>query len=299
MEIARALTFFTEEERWIEKTTIGTLLLLVSSLLTVVLVGFLGFFILTGYGLRLMRNVQQGVHPVLPEWDQWGEDLASGGKLVVAMFLWTLPILVMMIPTVVGAAMADSGGQAEFMGVMLMLCGSCITIIYGLFLALIQPGVTIAFARNEQISDAFQFTAILRWTREHISDILIVTIVYVVGSLIISTIASIVGTILCIVGLLVTMPLGMLITAYFQYHLYGQLDPGTLGGGMASRRYESDYTSDFTPSGPATPSSPVTVTDPTARRSDMETPPVPPVNEPPTPPTSDTRDLGDDEHDAD
>ncbi|MEZ4636663.1 MAG: hypothetical protein R2856_17160 [Caldilineaceae bacterium] len=60
--------FFTEEERWIEKTTIGTLVLLVSSLLAPVIVGVVGFFILSGYGVRLMRNVQAGVRPVLPEW---------------------------------------------------------------------------------------------------------------------------------------------------------------------------------------------------------------------------------------
>ncbi len=296
MDIARALTFFTEEDRWIEKTTIGTLVLLVSSLLSVVLVGVVGFFILTGYGVRLMRNVQQKTRPVLPEWDQWGEDLTRGFKLFLVMLLWSLPIIVAVIPTVFGAMLADSGGGGEIIGGILLLCGSCVTILYALFLMLIQPGITIAFARNEQISDAFQFTAIWQWTRDQIGNVLMVAIVYVVGSLIISTVAGIVGMILCGIGLLITIPLGVVISTYFQYHLYGQLDPGALGGGSFSRRSYADD-SDFTPSSPATPASSVVVTDPTVRRQpdDIYTPPVPPVNQPPTSPAPEARDLGNDE----
>lgn len=263
MDIGRALTFFTEEERWVEKTTIGTLVLLVSSLLSVVLIGVLGFFIVMGYCIRLMRNVQQGVRPVLPEWDQWGDDLVRGVKLFVVQFVWALPIIVLVIPMILGGIIADSSyGGGEFFGVSLLLCGSCLVVLYALFMLVIQPGYTIAFARREEISDGFRLTEIWQWTREHMSDVAIVAIVYLVGSLIISTVASIVGTVLCIIGLIVTLPLGQLIIYYFQYHLYGQLDPGTLAPAAAS------YST---------------------------VPPVPPVNEPPVapePPATGTTTMG-------
>lgn len=311
MDIARALTFFTEEERWIEKTTIGTLVILVSSLLSFVLVGILGFFIVTGYGIRLMRNVQQGVRPVLPEWDQWGDDLVRGVKLVAAQFIWALPIIVAVLPTVFGAAIADSSrGAGEFVGSMLILCGSCLSILYGLFLVVLQPGITLAFARREQISDAFQFTSIWQWTRDHLSNVAIVAIVYLVGSMIISTVASIVGVVLCVIGLLVTLPLGQLIITYFQFHLYGQLDPGILGAAGGASSYTADYDTSYTrdyedydarytaSTGTVASEAEVKPEAEVTPVQDMDIPPVPPVNEPPVPPTPPTA-SEDDKNDED
>jgi uncharacterized membrane protein len=278
MDIGRALTFFTEEERWIEKTTIGALVLLLSSLLSFVLVGVLGFFIVMGYSVRLMRNVQQGVRPVLPEWDQWGEDLVRGLKLFAVQFIWAFPVILVILPVIFGAALAEnSRGAGETFGVLLILCGSCLSLIYGIFVVLMQPGFTIAFARDEKISSGLQFTPIWQWTRTHLSDVAVVAIVYVVGGLIIGTVASIVGTILCGIGLLVTLPLGQLVIYYFQYHLYGQLDPGILAPGYSrAAAYDADFTT------PSTPASPVVTPAVTPEE------PLPPVDDTPSSPPPST-----------
>jgi uncharacterized membrane protein (DUF373 family) len=277
MDIGRALTFFTEEERWIEKTTIGALVILASGLLSFILIGVLGFFIVMGYSVRLMRNVQQGVRPVLPEWDQWGEDLVRGLKLFVVQLVWALPIILVFLPILFGAILADNGGDAaEGFGIMLVLCGTCLTVIYGLFVTLVQPGFTIAFARDEQISSGLQLTPIWQWTRAHIRDVVVVAIVYVVGSLIIGTVASIAGAILCGIGLIVTLPLGQLVIYYFQYHLYGQLDPGILASGYSrAAAYDADFEASSTTVSPV-------VTTPTVSQEPItpveDTPPTPPVD---------------------
>ncbi|MEZ4636662.1 MAG: hypothetical protein R2856_17155 [Caldilineaceae bacterium] len=53
------------------------------------------------------------------------DDLATGFKLVVVSFaVWGLPVLVVTLPTVVGAAIMDSGGDAAVFGLMLLLCGT-------------------------------------------------------------------------------------------------------------------------------------------------------------------------------
>lgn len=283
MDIGRALTYFTEEERWIEKTTIGTLVLLVSILLSSVLVGVVGFFILTGYGLRLMGNVQSGARSVLPEWDQWADDLARGFKMFVVTFVWTLPVLVMTLPTIFGAVLLDTGDEgAALFGLVLLLCGSCLSLIYALFVALVQPGFTISFARDERIRSGLAFTEIWQFTRKNIGDVAVVAIVYVVGSLILSTVAFLVGLVACGIGLIVTIPLGTLVTAYFQYHLYGQLPAdGFARWQPATATYDSGvYASNDTPSAPtpstapAAPSS-VVVRDPQS----AEAAPTPPMDE--------------------
>ncbi|RME54924.1 MAG: hypothetical protein D6790_16390, partial [Caldilineae bacterium] len=50
-----------------------------------------------------------------------------------------------------------------------------------------------------------------------------VTLVYVVGGFVIGIVAMLAGVILCLVGLIVTLPAGQLIIYYLQSHLYGQL----------------------------------------------------------------------------
>jgi hypothetical protein len=163
--------------------------------------------------------------------------------------------------------MLDTGDEgAAVFGLILLLCGSCLSLVYGLFVALLQPGFTISFARDERIRSGLAFTEIWQYTRKHIGDVAVVAIVYVVGSLILSTVAFLVGLVACGIGLLVTIPLGTLVIAYFQYHLYGQLPVDGLGR-MAPRAstYDSGiYGTAAAPSStPPSPSS-VVVRDPQA-----------------------------------
>jgi hypothetical protein len=225
MDIAKSFTFVTEDERWLEKLGIGVGLIIVSGILTPILVGILGFFILIGYSVRLVQNVRDGVPKPLPEWNRWGDDLVSGLKMAAAMFIYALPIFLFTIPMTVGAAMTDQsrGNDVSFIGWPLMLCGICLVTLYSIAFTLMQPGITVAFARNESLRDALQLSNIWAWTRRNLSGVLVATVVYIIGSIVIGLAGAIVGTILCIVGLIVTIPLATLYTYLFQSHLYGQL----------------------------------------------------------------------------
>lgn len=224
MDIGKALTFYTEDERWVEKLAIGTGVLLISTILSTILIGVLGYFIVLGYCIRLMNNVKNDVTPVLPEWDQWGDDLVRGLKLFVVQLVWSLPLIVVMVPLFIGAAMADSSQSgSEFFGTVLILCGSCLAFLYAIVLFLVQPGFTVAFAEREEISDGLQVTRIWNWTMERIGQVVLVMVVILVASFIVQTVAFIAGILLCLVGLVVTVPLSQLIVYLFTYHLYGQL----------------------------------------------------------------------------
>lgn len=248
MDIGRALTFFTEDERWIEKTAIGTGVLLLSFLLSFVLVGVVGFVIVMGYSVRLLQNVRDGAQPVLPEWDQWGADLGRGFKLIVVQLVWALPIVLIIVPVIiVSALVGNAGGDAEGFAVLLALCATCISFVVAIAYTLIQPAVTIFFAENEQISDGLQIARIWDWTRSHMGEVVIVTIVYLVGGMIIGTLGSIAGVILCGVGLLVTLPLAQLVIYYLQFHLYGQLAPALARGSSHSMDVADTTEDDFTP----------------------------------------------------
>ena len=225
MDIGRALTYFSEDERWVEKTAIGTGLLLISSLLLVALIGVLGYFILFGYLVRLLQNVRDDVHPVLPEWDRWGDDLVRGVKLVCVYIVWALPIILVSVPMfIIGVVLSENLPYRDNdIGAIFVLCAVCLQFLVGIAFLVFQPGFTIAFARNETISDGLQVSEIWDWTRDNIGNVAIVAILTVIASMIITTVGSIVGLILCVIGAVVTVPLSQLIVYYFQSHLYGQL----------------------------------------------------------------------------
>jgi hypothetical protein len=202
--------------------------MLVSGLLMPVLIGFVGILIVMGYGVRVLQNVRDGNRYPLPEWDQWSEDLARGFKLAIVSLVWALPALLLSIPVVLGGVMMGAGeensaGFLTAIGSLTFGLGNCLVILFGLFYALVTPGFTVWFARSEQISDGLKLTEVWEWTRRNLGGVVLVAIAYIIASIVISTVASIVGTVLCIVGLIVTIPLGMLATYMYQYHLIGQL----------------------------------------------------------------------------
>ena len=229
MDIGRALTYFSEDERWVEKTAIGTGLLLISTLLSIALIGVLGYFILFGYLVRLLQNVRDEVHPVLPEWDQWGDDLVRGLKLACVYLVWALPIILIFFPAFIISFFIgtnspyNSNYPGGSFGSIVLTCASCLSFLFGIAYVVFQPGFSIAFARNEAIRDALQVSEIWEWTRDNIGNVVIVAILTVIASLIITTVGSIVGLILCVIGAVVTLPLSQLVVYYFQGHLYGQL----------------------------------------------------------------------------
>lgn len=224
MDIQRAFTFITEDERWLQKLAIGVGLILASMILSAVLVGILGYLILAGYTIRLLQNVRDGVGKPLPEWDDWGGDLSRGFKYAVVGFIWALPIILLTVPSSIGGALADGGGDfGGFVGGVIVIFSSCLSFVYGIFIALAQPGFTISFARDEKISSGLMLTDIWQWTRSNLGQVVIAALVVLGATLALMLGASVIGVLLCVIGLIITLPLAMLAMTLVQHHLYGQL----------------------------------------------------------------------------
>lgn len=218
MEISKSISFVTEDPRWQQKLMIGTGVVIASTVLPII--GLIGFMILAGYYIRLLQNSRDGQPYPLPEWDQWGEDLVRGFKLVVAMLVWAIPLIIFTIPLILGIVLGNEGEDAFAM--LLVMCGSCFFIFFWLLLAVVSPAVNIAFAKDEQISSALRFSEIIAWTRENIGQVIVVVIISIAASIALNIIGWF-GLLIICVGVFVTLPLAMLLTGLFQYHLYGQL----------------------------------------------------------------------------
>jgi hypothetical protein len=248
IDYGKAFSFFTEDDHWLEKLGIGVGVYLASflaALLVALIPSFIFYLILpwtaasnlaswlavslstiliAGYGLRLLRNVRDGNPRPLPEWNDWGNDLVRGFKLVVLGAIWALPGLIFSIPMGIGTAMTSaSSDSASFFGSLLLLCGSCLALIYWLFVAVMTPGYTLAFLRDEQIQSGLRFDLIFAWTRRNLGPVVTVAIVSVLATIVIFFLGVIAGPILLCVGWIITLPLAVLLPMLIQYHLYGQL----------------------------------------------------------------------------
>jgi hypothetical protein len=216
MDFVKALTFVTDDPRWKEKVAIGAALALLSGLIVPAI-------IIIGYTLRLTQNMRKGELLPLPEWDDWSGDLVRGFKLFVVYLIWALPLILVAIPMTVGGIMADSDGFAQTLGVTIVVGAVCLTAIYGIFVTLMTPGFVLWFARDEEIRSGLQLSEIFEWTRVHLVDVILFMLAYIVASFVISMVAGIAGVLLCIVGLIVTIPVATFITYVYQFNLLGQI----------------------------------------------------------------------------
>lgn len=247
IDYGKAFSFFTEDEHWLEKLGIGVGVYIgsfVVALLVAVVPSFLFYLIMpwtvasnlasglayylsimliVGYGLRLMNNVRAGEVRPLPIWDDWGNDLIRGFKLVVVALIWALPLVLLSIPTALGASISENGRTMSAFGSMLALCGGCLSLLYWLFLAVAAPGYTLAFSRDEEIQSGLRFEVVYKWTRQNLASVVPVALVTFLAGIIIFFLGVVAGALLLCVGWLITLPLGVLLPLLIQYHLYGQL----------------------------------------------------------------------------
>lgn len=231
MDVGKSLTYYFDDPRWVNKILIGTGVLILSSLLSVFLVGIVGYLIIMGYALDTLRNVRNGERYPMPEWkDRWGEWLVQGFRLLVAALVWALPAIVVGTATIVPVALTGAGDDfLATIGGLGIACLSCLAGLWAVVVFLVLPGISIRIAEEEKLSAGLAFGDIIAFTRKHLGEVVIVTIVYLIASVVVSMVASMVGLLLCIVGLIVTVPAGTLITYLIQAHLYGQVGLGASG----------------------------------------------------------------------
>lgn len=210
MDIGRALTFAFQDSQWIKKVAIGGLLLLIP---------IVGLLIVTGYWLRLIRQVVENDDVPLPEWNDFGGDLVRGLKLIVVTFVWSIPAAILSLIT------TFSGSGDDFSSTSLGL--QCLGTIVSLGVAFIQPLIATRLALTEDIGAGLQFSAVFNEIRPVTTPLLIVLLMSIVTALL-----AAVGVILCIIG--------VVFTAFFAYvvnaHLYGQVRRQLQGDPTAALR---------------------------------------------------------------
>jgi hypothetical protein len=223
MDFAKALTFMFQDPNWVAELGMGILVTLAGIVFSPVLIGFVAIFVLSGYTIDVVRNVLDGQEHPLPEWQDWGGFFTRGLKLVVVIIVLALPFIPLMIPFGIGSALSNSENQAvNVIGALFMVFGFGLALLYGLFLALIQPAIYVRLARTDRFAAALDVGKLWSFTVANIGNVIIAILLTMVTGLI-AAILSPLGLLAFIIGVVVTVLFASFWQMLVQVHLYAQV----------------------------------------------------------------------------
>jgi hypothetical protein len=229
MDINKAITFATDDDRWISKLLIGTALIFFSFLI-------IPMFFFYGYMIQIVRNVMAGETYPLPEWANWGKLFKDGIALFVAGLVYTAPIWLLICCSfaffIPGANTGgDVGDILLGIGIFALVVMTCLIFLFVIAYALIGPAIMIQYAREDKLSACFQVGTVLGITRDHIGDILIALILIFALSFVVSLPAMV-----PFIGWIVTF-VGSIYLGFVTGHLYGQIG-AKVGGTLKEKSFD-------------------------------------------------------------
>lgn len=213
MDIGKSFAFVFDDEQWVTKILIAAAIFAVGLLFSWVLAIpiILAFALLGGYSVEITRRVINQHPEVLPDWENWGALLGDGFKVILIGIVYALPMIVLSL--CLGVPMGMFAEDAEGISSLLGLVLGCLNFLWSIVLSILLPAAIAHFVAKDRLGAAFAFGEVLGLVRDNFSTYLI--------TLVMSWIASLVGSlgsIVCGVGALATVPYSYMVIG----HLYGQ-----------------------------------------------------------------------------
>lgn len=210
-DIGRAFSFPFKDPQWFSKFLIGSLMCLLC------LVG-VGFFILAGYFIQITQGVIRKDERPLPEWNGIGQKLVLGIKLAIVYLVYLLPVFLLLIPLFPLAILTDQPEAGNIVGLfsLVYFFGFTLLIVpYSIALTVASPIINYRFALNERIGDALDIGGIIRDFRKNWQNVLVVALI-TIG---VQSFAWI-GIVLFLIGVVFTILYSYMVPAYLSGMLY-------------------------------------------------------------------------------
>ncbi|MDX2141428.1 MAG: DUF4013 domain-containing protein [Chloroflexota bacterium] len=193
MEIGRAFNIIFNDPQWATKLAITAIVTLFAFLFTPLLVGLLGWAVLTGYQVALISNIRNGAAHPLPMWDDLSEYFGTGLQALMAGIAYALPfILVSGCGALTTGLMGDQLG-----GGAIILVSCCVLPLSLLYLVIVLPMYALGlgrFSEEPRIGVFFDFPALFSRLASHRDQV----VMYLLMLLLVSIISGIVGAIPCV-----------------------------------------------------------------------------------------------------
>ncbi len=232
MDYLKGYRVAREDPQWTNKIVVGSVILVTSMIIPLI-----GQLALLGWQALIMRRAVHGQDTPLPrldfDFDYLGKLVGLGFKALLARFLWTLPVMVLVGGLVVcmyfgfiavavgGVAAAESGGDAgaAFGGLGAMCCmfGGYFGVIVLAMLAAIPASVAAMRAElTDDLNQAMKFGEVMQFTKANFGVLFKGTLI--IG--VVSWLLSMVGVLACFVGIFPVAILGMVAHGHFLAQVY-------------------------------------------------------------------------------
>jgi Sec-independent protein secretion pathway component TatC len=213
MDVGKSFSFVFEDDQWITKILLAAAILLLGILFSWLLLIplILAFALLSGYGVEITRRVLHGQISGLPEWDNWGQLIADGIKVIVIGIVYALPMIILSI--CMGIPIGILSENAEALSTLFSVLLSLVSILYAIAMSIVLPAAVAFYVAHDDLGAAFRFGEVFAFVRDSLSTYLITFLMSWVAQFI-----GQLGSIICGVGWLVTVPYAYMVTG----HLYGQ-----------------------------------------------------------------------------
>ncbi len=230
MNVGKAVGFVFEDEQWVSKILIGAI---------IGLIPIFGSLALTGYGIRVLRNVRQGLVRPLPGWDRIGEFFVDGLLFWVALLVYSIPLLILMCPLVfvwlLPLAVADNGDLPAVLGGLAGIVSAgvgCLAFLYALLLWILYPVLQIRYAQAGKLAACLRFGQVFRFLSAHLGSVIVAQLVVWAAAVIVSIglsmliavfgLIPVCGWVIATLLGFVFLPVGVWLIV-LAGHLYGQI----------------------------------------------------------------------------
>jgi hypothetical protein len=210
MDLGKAYAFSFDDPRFLQKV-------LIAALFTLLSVIFIGAPFLFGYLLRLLRNVHAGMEHPLPEWDDLGPMAVDGLLLIIVLFIYNLPNILLSCLGQLSSIPVNGRELNDAYAIGLFAASSafsCLSLALSIAAYVFTPALCIRYARTGDISESLKFGEALAIMRRNGGSYAAVLLIGFVNGIL-----GLLGIVALCLGVFLTIPFSYFVTT----HLIGQL----------------------------------------------------------------------------
>lgn len=209
MDFGLAFTYVFKDEDWIKKLALVAL---------VSIIPIIGWFVVFGFALEIMKRVINNDPVTLPDLD-FGGFLGKGFQAFIIGFVYGIPLFIISSPswilTLLGGSLDADLLQTLTLAIS-CICGG-IGFIYGIILGFMLPAAFGNFIKEGSLGAAFRIGEVFGLVKAAPVAYLIA----IVGAGVANIITPF-GVILCVVGVYLTMAFSMAVMGHFYGQAYNQ-----------------------------------------------------------------------------
>ena len=230
VEITRAFGYIFDDKEWTSKLAIMAMIAFASTITSPLLIGLVGWALILGYYVDLVRNLRDGHPTPLPRWDRYSDKITQGTSVLTAVFVYAIPnfLVSCCIATTSGSWRDNFTGS--FIGFGTICCLLPIILVYN-FVTWPMLALGVArYAEERNIGVFFQFGDLFDTLRRNPTP----TIQWMLYTLIANIVIGIIAAVPCI-GWAAAPALAIPIQGYLTAALAGLIETPLRGPVKAKR----------------------------------------------------------------